>query len=103
MGLLKDATDKAALADLAGVDLHHDFQLVVPDWAAWIAIGEVLARDGAGVHAVRATPRDDGFDIRCRLDGISEAAARRLSAAFLDGGLATHAKVEHLVLAKRSA
>ena len=95
--------DDAEAAGFAGVALHHDLFIVVDAWSDWPVIAGQLASAGAKIHSVRALPQGEAFGVRCRISGVSESVARRLTRAVLDAGIATHARVEHLVLARSLA
>lgn len=103
MGALQNtcqANADAALADLAGVEFHHDLRLAVPDWAAWSDISKRLHAAGADIQALYLARSEHGFSVRCRLRHVSEAVARTLVRGWLDEGLAQRGDVEHLVLAR---
>lgn len=106
MGLCTGARETnvdLALDDLTGVCFQHDLHLVVRDWASWTAIAARLAQAGANIQALHVARRAQEYSVFCRLERISDAAARQLTAAFVDEGVAERGSVEHLVLAKQYA
>ena len=98
-----EANRDVALDDLSGVEFHHDLHLIVRDWSAWSAVSEQILGQGGDIHALQVTRGVGAYAIRCRLEGVEANAVRRLTSALLDAGIAQHAAVEHLLLAKQHA
>jgi hypothetical protein len=86
--------------ELPGVELQHDLSISVRDWSAWIEASRRLQDAGAELVGVQMARRGEALHGRCRIKAISAPAARAIAAALNDEGLAEHAHVEHLMLAK---
>lgn len=96
-----DPIEEPALEALKGLNLQHELQLSIEDWRAWTSITELLKKLGAEVDNLQLVRIGAGYSVRCRLNGVSEHAARTLTHTLLDSGLAERASVEHLVVAGR--
>jgi len=86
---------------LAGLDLQHDLQLNLADWRDWQNVAQHLSETGAELSGLSLARQDGGFSARCRLRNLTSQAARALAQTLLGNGLARHASVEHLMLARR--
>lgn len=87
-------------AGLRGLELQHDVQILLRDWADWSAVAGLVRAAGAELHGLQLTRSQDGFSARCRLKNLSSDAARALADALLRHGVAERASVEHLMLAR---
>ncbi|WP_395648270.1 hypothetical protein [Terricaulis sp.] len=93
----------APLTDLAGVELQHDLHLAIRDWTAWSAISDRLSAAGADIYALQLFRGAGGFNVRCRLERVSDVVARTLIDTLLRDGIVERGDVEHLLLATRDA
>jgi hypothetical protein len=96
----RSAHEGKALEELRGVEIEHELHLVVRDWLAWTAVSERLSLAGADIHTLHLARNDRGFSVCCRLKRVSPEAARALTTALLNEGIAERGEIEHLVLAK---
>jgi len=84
---------------LPGLELQHDIQIALKDWASLAPITEGLAAFGADVRSLSLNRRADAFVLRCRVTSISAARAREFVNGLADVADGA-ASVEHLMLAR---
>jgi hypothetical protein len=90
--------DEPALGGLSGLELLHDFHIVLPHLAAWGGVAEAFRSAGAELQSLQLARQAAGYAGRCRIKRVSSEDARRLSGLLIDSGAALHASVEHLML-----
>jgi hypothetical protein len=89
---------RAPEAALPGLELQHDFYLLLPNWKSWTAVAEALSAAGGEVLSLQLLRQREGYGGRCRVRSVSSEEARLVSAKLIESGIAQQASVEHLML-----
>ena len=88
---------------LSGLELQHDFYLVLPTWQSWDAVAEALNCAGAEVQSLQFLRQPEGYAGRCQVKSVTSEDARRISGMLIESGVARQSSVEHLMLRAEQA